>query len=899
MDDLAVRLQAALGAEYRVERELPLGGLGRLFLAGARGGGGGQVVAQVLPPDIAERLDTARFVAGVEDASRLRHPGIQPVLAAGAAGGLVWCLTPRPAGESVRSRIQREGGLDRDEVVQVLHDAADALAYGHTHGVGHGDLKPDNIHLVGGRAVLAEYGLRAALSAALEGDATPDERADVYALAMAGRQMLGASDAPVAAAIARALSIDPAEQYASAAALRDAVGTPPSARRLRARRRVVAGTLVFALLGALVIQQIRSTPPLDPDAVAVAPFEVLDPGHELWREGLVTVLSANLDGAGPLRTVSPTLIVRRWEGSADAQSATRLAELTGAGLVVFGRVVRVGGDSVRLTATMVDAAAERPVAEAQVTGVESRIDVLADSLTVQLLGQLARTRPLGAVRRASLGSGSVPAIKAFLLGEQSYRRSEWDSALVHYQRAIELDSTFALALYRAGIVLGWQSSASDSLSTNYLIRAAERNRGLPARESMLVVAESLSAAIEEGVDADPQYWRNYRRLYATVDAATRRYPRDPEVWYERGEVRYHYPEFSTLAETRTAFDHAILLDSAFAPAYIHPIELSLRLGEGAAALRYLDGYMALRPRDTYAGAARLTRDLLDPRRAGDVELQALLDTASADVLVAAMQSFRGWPDTLETWLHLIRLVARGDRPAAQSLYRDSIFHIAEEVNAQLWFGHLRAAYARLGQRGAAFYAPLAWLGGVPAESAAAFFGRSLRQAPLYPQAAAVVGAPWFAQQRDTTSLRELARRADSLAQTSRLPRQRAFGRYVADGARALTDLANGDTAAAALALAALPDTACVRCTLWQYVRVEALLAAGMDSAAGERLRRDPPGFIYPLDPLWRLYRARLALRRGDRATARAQYRLVRDAWARGDSVLRPYVREANAALQQR
>ncbi len=889
MTDLAARLQDALGAAYRVERELPLGGLGRLFLA--LDAAGSAVVVQVLPPDVAARLDPQRFVRQVERVSRLRHPHLLPVVAAGAQGDLVWCIAPRPAGESVRFRLQRDGGLAADEVVQVLHDVADALAYGHGQGIGHGDLKPDSIYLVGGRAVLADYGLRSSLAAALDGEAAADPRADVHALAVAGEQMLGGSRAPLRDVLGRALSIDPGEHYASAEALRDAVGTPPSARRLRARRRVVAAAVLLGLLGLIVLRQLSTRQPLDPDVVAVAPFEVLDPAHGLWREGLVTVVSGNLDGAGPLRTVSPTVVIRSWQGTADAQSAAALGRRTGAGLVLFGRVVRVGGDSVRITASLVDATDQRTLAEVQLVDAEAHLDQMGDLLTVRVLEALARTRPIGAVRRASLGSSSLAAVKAFVLGEQFYRRSEWDSALAHYQDAIALDTTFALALYRAGIVIGWRLSASDTLSTNYLKRAAAHNRALPPRESLLVTAESLSAALEEG-SSRPAYWRNYRRLYATVDAATRRYPRDPEAWYERGEMRYHYPLYSTFAETRVAFDHAILLDSAFAPAYIHPIELALQMSDQAGARRYIDAYLRHGPRDLYANVMQLTRDLLDPRRAGGPDLAQALDTASSDLLGAMLQSFRGWPDTLQTVLRLLRhSLARAATPD------DSLIAVTSLAHHHLYHGQLREAAARLGERRSGLYAALAWAGGVEPARAHAWIGAALDPSSGAPFTFAVQAAPWWTTRGDSVSLRALEREAERRGRQAPPP-QRLYYRFAADGARAFQALVRGDTAEALARLTALPDTACGTCTLYPFVRAGLLAAAGPDSVAQRVLARDPPGFAYPLAPFWMLWRARVAARAGDRDVAVAAYRYVRDAWHAADPHLQPHVREAREALER-
>lgn len=892
VNDLSARLQDALGREFRVERELPLGGLGRLFLA--TDPSHRQVVVQVLPPDIAERLDTRRFLEAVERASRLRHPQLEPVLSAGATGDLVWCVLPRPHGESVRFRLHRDGGLTAAEVTQVLHDVADALAYGHEQGLAHGDVKPDNIVLVGERAVLAEYGLRAALSAALGGEGASGQAADVHALAVAGQQMLGGADTPVAKVLARALSIDPGEHFASAEVFRDAVGTPPSARRLRARRRVVTAVVLLGLLALMVIRQIRSTQPLDPGLIAVAPFEVLDPAHGLWREGLVTLLSANLDGAGPLRTVSPTVVVRTWENDPDARTAVALGERTGAGVVLLGRVVRVGGDSVRITASLVDAEAEHAIGDLQVVDHESRIDYMGDQLTVQVLAMLGRTRPIGAVRRASLGTSSLAAVKAYLLGEQFYRRSEWDSAIAHYRQAIELDSTFALALYRAGIVLGWQSSASDTLSTLYLRRAAAHNRGLPTRESLLVASQGLQAALEAG-DGASDYWRNYRRLYATVDAATRRYPRDPEAWHERGEVRYHYPAFAMRAEARLAFDHAIILDSGFAPAYVHGTELALRMGDRPGALRYLEAFGRLASRDTYAGAARLTLALLDPRRAQSPEVQQVLDSAGHELLTAVMQTFRGWPDTNITGVRLLRTLV-GGRAGPVSLEGDPSY-AGLLVDGLTFHGMLDEAWRTYGQRPGRLYAALAWAGGVPEDSAAALFDRALHEegGPLTP---AVLAAPWWQRRGDRPSLQALARIASERARTAATPRERLLMRYGADVANAFLALASGDTARGLAGLAALPDTVCSTCELLRVAYAWTLVEARRDSTAHVVLGRDAPGETTALIPFWELARARLAVRERRTADAITAYRFVRDAWHHADPTLQPWVREAVQQLRR-
>src|SRR5206468_12848788 len=123
------------------------------------------------------------------------------------------------------------------------------------------------------------------------------------------------------------------------------------AARQRRRRRVRRATLVVASSMAIVASGValwtsRGAAAPDADLLAVAPFDVAAPSLALWREGLVDVLSRSLDGAGALRAVPASVVMRRWSGRADAQSARALGEGTGARLVLFGGLL-AAGDSVR------------------------------------------------------------------------------------------------------------------------------------------------------------------------------------------------------------------------------------------------------------------------------------------------------------------------------------------------------------------------------------------------------------------------------------------------------------------------------------------------------------------------------------------------------------------------
>ena len=321
-----------------------------------------------------------------------------------------------------------------------------------------------------------------------------------------------------------------------------APGTQTSRPAWRYRRPVVLGLATFTLIGlavsVLLWRSRAAHRTLDGDLLAVAPFDVLDPSLHLWREGLVDLLARNLDGAGPLRTVPPTTVVRRWEGHADPLAAAELGRKTGARLALFGSLVPTGGDSARLRATLLDVAAEQPLAEFELHDAVSRIDRLGDSLTVRVLGALGRAKRLELTRVASLGSTSPAALKAFLQGEQWFRKASWDSATASYERAVALDSSFALALWRLGRVVGWQRVGGESLSVALSLRAGALNHGLAPRDSLLVAVDS-TLQLERMLT-----WAAYRRLFATAQEAVRRYPDDTDAWHTLGEVYVHRAERS-------------------------------------------------------------------------------------------------------------------------------------------------------------------------------------------------------------------------------------------------------------------------------------------------------------------------------------------------------------------
>jgi serine/threonine-protein kinase len=973
MSDLLNRLQTALADRYSIERELGRGGMAVVFLAEDLKHHR-RVAIKVLKPELSQSLGTDRFLREIEVAAQLTHPHILPVFDSGAADGLLYYVMPYVEGESLRALLEREGQLPLELALRLSCSVASALEYAHGRGIVHRDIKPENILLESGEPVVADYGLALAVSAAggerltesglalgtpaymspeqAAGDRHVDGRADIYSLGCVLYEMLAGEPpftgptvqaivakrfgapaplirvvregVPVAVerAIERSLAKAPADRFNSVGEFAKVLREPkaPPLRRARIAVRHWAAAIGLAALAATGILLWRArqapVPPTDPNLLAVAPFDVLDPSLQIWHEGLVDILSRNLDGAGPLRTVAQSVGLKRWRGRADRVSAESFGHRTGAGLVVFGSVRRTR-DTVSLRATVLDLARKRVEPDLEIKGDPANIGDLADSLGVRILQVLGRSRPIGSVRQISIGSRSLPALKAFLSGEQFYRRGIWDSALVYYDRAITQDSTFAIAFKQMGMAVDWDASNKESFLSgqDYFRKAVVLNHGLSSKDSMQIAADSFDIAAGDAADPADLVRFSYR-WYSTLEDAAQRYPEDPEVWYRLGDAWFHAgPPFGRPpAATLQSFDRAIALDPGFAPAYEHTVHLAIRLNRPDLARKYADAYLRLDPSDVNAPAIRLAALMLDPDRSHAPETARMIASASARVLFEVGFNHLGWwPDSGETGVRLARVLATRSGTGVDP-WSDTLM-LRQYLALELAYrGHLQEAYAvdrtlLLDPDASPFrnfldpFQALALLGAIPESVSARTYGSALdpRKAWHISQNFTdrqMRGLPWWLGRRDTVALARFALRAQQEARTQGSVKGKLQSRYLHLAATAYLALARADSMRALGLFQAVPDTLCLvnDCYYEKLTEARLLNAVGRPREAGAVLDRWVWSGWSALFVIGVLERGRIAERLGERQKARDSYQFVVDAWRHADPELQAFVVEARNAL---
>jgi hypothetical protein len=525
-------------------------------------------------------------------------------------------------------------------------------------------------------------------------------------------------------------------------------------------------------------------------------------------------------------------------------------------------------------------------------------------------------RHIDMARATSAPTKSIAALKTYLQGEQFYRAALWDSAEARFASALRLDTAFALAYHRLAGVRTWRDQRDIPDSAIYaLTRAASLfPRGLGPRELLLARIDSLSAEASYawllGLKKTSHYIEQealLQRLFGTLEEGLRRYPDDPEFSFLLADAHSQFDDDIVVGEvddrqTLALYDHAISLDSSFAPAYLRPMALAAYLDGADHARKYIRAYLAVAPADHGSAYIRLADELLDPRRAGSTDFARIVDTLPPETLCDLAGLVRHLSDSAQTVVRLARALS-DHALLAGGVSTDLACAVDAAIDGLQFRGHLRealhlASLDRHGPRYAVLY-NLSRVGMVPAEEARAEFKKLLPLARRI-RLSKLVG--WWATDRDTAAIQIYMTQYALSLQRPHSVMQDAIVRADMAAGYAYLALAKGDSASALKQFLTTPDTL-HKC--WSENRlstVRLLLAARRHQEADKRLQRRWPGTSLCNngfeDVLWRLERARMFERLGRRTDAAAEYAFVVDAWRAADAELQGYVLQSHNALRR-
>jgi len=366
------------------------------------------------------------------------------------------------------------------------------------------------------------------------------------------------------------------------------------------KRAAIAGSLIVTLgvAGFVVARHRFRAARVDENAVVVIPFRVIgDANLALMREGMVDLFAAKLNGEGGARAIDSRTTLAAWRDKVKSDKddlpplqAMQLARGLGAGKVLLGEMVGASG-KVSLNATLYSAVTGTTIETVEDTAASAAVLTLVDRVVAKLLTQQAGQ----AHQLEALLSESLPAVKLYLDGQQLYRRGQFENASQRFKTALDEDSTFALAALSLMHARSWSGYGPDF----------ERGRRLAWQ-----YRDRLPKGDRDYVNASLGAWpalSGPTKLVREWEALAAAYPDRVEVWYELGDVLYHFGDAagldSALTRALDAWSHAAALDSLYSPALQHQITVYVARGDTANVRKVADViYGRLRPDAKYREA---------------------------------------------------------------------------------------------------------------------------------------------------------------------------------------------------------------------------------------------------------------------------------------------------------
>jgi TolB-like protein/Tfp pilus assembly protein PilF/tRNA A-37 threonylcarbamoyl transferase component Bud32 len=677
MTQLLEQLRGAVRDRYAVDREVGRGGMATVFLAQDLKHDR-RVALKVLHPVLAATLGADRFLREIQIAARLQHPHILPLYDSGQADTLLYYVMPFVEGESLRDRLNKGGYLPVEEAVKFARDVAAALEYAHRQGVVHRDIKPENVMVHEGEAVVTDFGIAKAVSAAgresltqtgmavgtpaymspeqATGEGEPDGRTDLYSLGCVLFEMLSGS-APFTGSTVQALITKRfTEPVPSVRAARKEVSNEleqvvtRSLARDPADRFATASQVVQALESPRIVTP-HATPLVSPAAagrksIAVLPFADMSPqkDQDYFCEGIAEEIINALAKIQALQVASRSSAFA-FKGHQDVR---KVGEQLGVGTVLEGSV-RKAGNRLRITAQLVNVAdgyhlwSERY--DRDMEDVFAIQDEIAQNI-VKALRVMLSDEEKKAIEQAP--TADVQAYDYYLRGRQffhQFRRTGIQFARRMFERAMEIDPKYAIAHAGAAdccsfLYMYWDGSRANlEGADSHSRQALEFGPELAEAHASRGLALSLSKRYEES-----------EREFAT---AIRLNPKLFEAHYFYGRALFQQGKHREAIEQYQEASRVRPEDYQAAFLVVQSLRTLHRDAEAEASQRrgieLAERHLELNPDDAralYLGAGALTQ-LGERERALEWAGRALaLDPEDSGVLynVACVYALGGQPD---------------------------------------------------------------------------------------------------------------------------------------------------------------------------------------------------------------------------------------------------------------
>ncbi len=474
MTDTFERLKAALADRYTIERELGAGGMATVYLAEdlkhER-----RVAIKVLRPELAQAIGGERFFREIKITASLSHPHILPLLDSGEADSFLYYVMPYVEGESLRDRIEQSKQLAIEEAVEFAKEVAAALDYAHRHEVVHRDIKPENIMIHDGNAIVADFGIGKAVTAAAQDTATLtqvgvtvgtpaymspeqaagedeiDGRSDLYSLGCVLYEML-TGEQPFTGATAQGVI---AKRFAH---------TPPPVTTTRDAVPALLSQVVSKLLertpadrfatGAQLLQALRSGETATPTAqgadeksIAVLPFANMsaDPENAFFSDGITEEIINALAQIPGLHVASRTSCFYFKGKSPEMREVAAKLKVS----TVLEGSVRRAGDRLRITVQLIDVAKDEHVWSERYDRTMDDVFAVQDEIATAVADRMRMSFGPGAQTRLVYHAPSdVRAYELYLKGRgYLYQRGMGVfKGLQCMQEALEIDPDYPMAL---------------------------------------------------------------------------------------------------------------------------------------------------------------------------------------------------------------------------------------------------------------------------------------------------------------------------------------------------------------------------------------------------------------------------------------------------------------------